>query len=333
MRISRFDVRMLALATALASFSLIAPPASAAEEEALLPEDAPALVVDATGAGDFRTIGEAIAQAAPGARIVIRPGLYREALVTDKPLHLEGMGESIGDVRIEAEGAPCLIVTAESGTLARLTMKTVGRGNAHCLDIRRGRIVVEEVDLSSRRGSVVAVHGPEAEPLIRKSRLHHGWEAGLLVFDGARGRYEENDIFANALAGVAVTAGGDPLVAQCRIRDGKKVGVDVFQGGRGRFERNDIAGNSASGVSVREGGDPVLIGNTIRGNAETGIWIYNGGLGRFEQNTILDNRLEGIDVQSGAPVVLGNRLRGNQGGDLVIREGAEGTIEGNREGE
>jgi parallel beta-helix repeat protein len=84
---------------------------------------------------------------------------------------------------------------------------------------------------------------------------------------------------------------------------------------------------------VKEGGDPVLIGNTIRGNEEAGIWIFNAGLGRYEQNIVLDNRLEGIDVQSGSPIVLRNRLRGNQGGDLVIRDGAEATVEGNTEGE
>ena len=250
-----------------------------------------------------------------------------------KPLHLEGVGEKHGDVRIEAEGAPCLRVTADSGFVARLSMKTAGRGNAHCLEITRGKVVVEEVDLSSRRGSVVAVHGPDAEPTIRKSLLHDGWEAGLLVYDGAGGRYEDNEIFGNALSGVAVTAGGDPLVVNNRIRDGKKAGIEIFQGGRGRFERNTISGNGAAGVAVKEGGDPVFVENTIRGNREAGIWVYNAGLGRYEQNIVTGNRMEGIDVQSGAPIILRNRLSGNLGGGLVIRAGAEPTVEGNTEGE
>src|SRR6266508_3273934 len=41
-------------------------------------------VVDAARRGDHATIGEAIAAAAAGDRIVVRPGTYREGLILDK---------------------------------------------------------------------------------------------------------------------------------------------------------------------------------------------------------------------------------------------------------
>ena len=47
----------------------------------------PTHVVDASpGRGDFATVSAAIAAAKPGDRILVRPGLYEEGLVVDKPL-------------------------------------------------------------------------------------------------------------------------------------------------------------------------------------------------------------------------------------------------------
>jgi pectin methylesterase-like acyl-CoA thioesterase len=53
----------------------------------------PALVVDAfPGRGEFTTVSAAIEAAEPSARILIRPGLYEEALIVDKPLEIVGDG-------------------------------------------------------------------------------------------------------------------------------------------------------------------------------------------------------------------------------------------------
>ena len=52
----------------------------------------PTHVVDAYERGDYATIGAAIAAAGPGDRILVRPGLYQEGLVIDKPLEVLGDG-------------------------------------------------------------------------------------------------------------------------------------------------------------------------------------------------------------------------------------------------
>jgi hypothetical protein len=51
----------------------------------------PTHVVDAFQRGDFATIGAAIKAARPGDRILVRPGLYQEGLVVDKPLEILGV--------------------------------------------------------------------------------------------------------------------------------------------------------------------------------------------------------------------------------------------------
>ncbi|MGF1445943.1 MAG: hypothetical protein ACFBRM_07035 [Pikeienuella sp.] len=71
------------------------------------------LVVDQRGAGDFRTIGEAIKAAAAGSRIVVRPGRYAENLRVRKPLEIVGDGP-----REE------IVVAPASGTALRLDAET-----------------------------------------------------------------------------------------------------------------------------------------------------------------------------------------------------------------
>jgi F-box protein 11 len=45
---------------------------------------APSVIVARVGPAHYRTIGDAIRAAQPGAEILVRPGLYRESLVLDK---------------------------------------------------------------------------------------------------------------------------------------------------------------------------------------------------------------------------------------------------------
>ena len=66
------------------------------------------LVVDPMQRGDALTISEAIAKAKPSDRILVRPGLYNERLVIDKPLEILGVGAP-GDVVVQVEDARVIL--------------------------------------------------------------------------------------------------------------------------------------------------------------------------------------------------------------------------------
>jgi len=55
----------------------------------------PIRVVDPLYRGDYTTITEAIEAANPGDRIIVRPGLYQEGLIVEKPLEIIGEGELV----------------------------------------------------------------------------------------------------------------------------------------------------------------------------------------------------------------------------------------------
>ena len=84
-----------------------------------------------------------------------------------------------------------------------------------------------------------------------------------MVYDNGVGTLEDNDISANALAGVEIKNGGNPTLRRNRIHDGQQAGVSVYDNGVGTLEDNDISANALAGVEIKTGGNPTLRGNRI----------------------------------------------------------------------
>ena len=80
--------------------------------------------------GDFSTITAAIEAAKPGDRILVRPGLYREGFVVDKPLEIIG-DRNRDDVVIEAKGKDVLMFQTTMGRVANLTFSKMVSANAN----------------------------------------------------------------------------------------------------------------------------------------------------------------------------------------------------------
>jgi nitrous oxidase accessory protein NosD len=129
----------------------------------------PVLVVAQTGAADHRSIGDALRSAAPGTRILVRPGTYLEALVLDKAVELVGDGP-LGQVVVETAVADCILMTADEATVRGLTLrgKAGTRGAKYfAVDVTHGRLLLENCDVSNDSLACVGVHGPSANPTVR----------------------------------------------------------------------------------------------------------------------------------------------------------------------
>ena len=156
------------------------------------------------GRGDFATVSAAIKAAKPGDRILVRPGLYEEGLVVDKPLEILGDGP-VSDIEIRARGADALLFQASIGRVANLTLRQAGgEGDWYGVDIRQGRLDLEGCDISSQSLACVAIRDG-ADPRLRRNKIHDGKQSGVFVYDGGLGTLEDNDITGNALAGVEIS--------------------------------------------------------------------------------------------------------------------------------
>lgn len=257
------------------------------------PSEPPTLIVDVLGRGNYTTISEAIRNAQPGTRILVRPGHYREGLVIRKPLEIVGEGNR-DDVVVEAAEKDAVLFTASIGRVANLTLRQSGGGVSYGVDIAQGRLDLEDCDITSQSFAVVGIHGA-AEPRVRRNRIHDGKHSGIFVYENGAGLIEDNDIFGNAFSGVEIKTGANPTMRHNRIHDGKANGVFVYENGAGLIEDNDITSNAYSGIEVSEGGNPTVCGNRISGNRE-GIRLYEAGLGTFERNVLKENQQRDWDI-------------------------------------
>ena len=244
-------------------------------------------LVDQMHRGDHTTIGAAIAAASPGDRIVVREGVYREALLLDKPLEI--IGESgPGDVLVQASGASVLSFDCIRGVVRNLTLRQTG-GKFWTVVIKSGRLDLEDCDISNSSHGGVTISG-EAHPRLRRNRIHDNQGNGVQIIENGQDLLEENEIFNHAKSAVIIKTGASPILRRNRIHDNQDDGVYILENGQGLLEENEIFNNVGSAVVITTGASPTLRRNRIHDNQSNGIWVYNGGGGVFEHNTLQNNK-------------------------------------------
>jgi F-box protein 11 len=289
----------------------------------------PTHVVDPYHRGDFTTISEAVKTARPGDRILVRPGLYPESLVIDKPLEILGDGPA-ADIQVHARDAHVVVFRANISRIANLTLRQAGgEGTWYGVDIGQGRLELEGCDITSHSGACVAIHGG-ADPRLRRNAIHDGNGPGVYVLDQGLGILEDNDITANAYAGVQIEDGGNPTLRRNTIHDGQSAGVYVLDQGLGILEDNDITANALAGVAIKTGGNPTLRRNTIHDGKQDGVYVLDQGLGILEDNDITANALAGVAIKTGGnPTLRRNRINRNEYQAVRIYQSGKGLVEDN----
>lgn len=210
----------------------------------------PTHIVDAFHRGDFSTLGEALAVAKPGDRILVRAGLYREGIVIDKPVEIIGDGKP-GEVVLEAKDKNAVLFVASMGRIVNLTLRNIGEENHSCVRIAQGRLDLEECDISSQSSACVGIHSG-ADPRLRRNRIHDGKYAGVFVYENGLGTLEDNDIFGNTFSGVEISEGGSSTLRRNRISKNGLFAIRVSEGGQGVFEGNDLRGNESGAWNIEE---------------------------------------------------------------------------------
>ena len=286
------------------------------------------LTVDLLGRGDYSSVTEALQAASPGARILVRPGLYLEGILIDKAIEIIGDG-NLGEVVIEAVGMNAVCFRANMGRIVNLTLRQLGGGEWYCVDIGQGMLSVEECDITSQSLSSVGIHGG-ADPRLLRNRISDGTQSGVFVYDDGRGTLEHNEISGNAYAAVAIKTGGSPTLRENRIFDGLAGGILVYEGGKGRLEQNEIFANSGPEVEVLTGGDPAFRGNRIWDGRTVGIYVHDNGQGVFENNEVTAIPHVGVAVtRGGKPIFRRNLITKNEYQAIWISEAGGGEFEEN----
>jgi hypothetical protein len=259
------------------------------------------IVVAAGGGGQFTTIGEAIQQAAPGARIEVHPGHYAEGLTIDRPIEIVGIG-SVDSVIIESAETSCVLMQADAAIIRNVSIRcrvATGGERYYGVNIPMGRLLLEDCKIVSDSLACVAIHGKGTSPILRHCLLQTSLERAIAVYDFARGLIEECEIISTTMP-VRVSSHADPMFRHCLIHGGRFGGVGIAEQGRGRFEECDIVENGHHGVSVRHSSHVVLFRCRINRNGWNAVSVADNSGATVEHCDLTGNQRMTWDIKDSA---------------------------------
>ncbi|MBA3805999.1 MAG: right-handed parallel beta-helix repeat-containing protein [Acidobacteria bacterium] len=288
----------------------------------------PTIIVAKDGGGQYTTIVEAIKNAQPGTRIMVRPGFYKEGFAIDKQLEIIGDGP-LGDIVIESTDTYCIRMQTDRATVRGLTLRgRTAPKEFFAVDIPRGQLILEDCDITSDTLAAVAIHGSMADPIIRRSKIHNSKSGGVFVYEQGKGTIEDCDIYGNVNASVEIKDGSSTIVRRSKLHDNKASGVFVWKNSKGTIEDCDIYGNDYAAITIGEYADPTIRKCKIHDGKAGGIFIYDHGKGTIEDCDIKGIVNAGIEIKEGSdPLVRRCRISESKVSGIFVWNKGKGKIE------
>ncbi|HVY48840.1 MAG TPA: nitrous oxide reductase family maturation protein NosD [Minicystis sp.] len=296
-------------------------PAAAA---VLLLASAPRAAMAATwvASPDGYSITAAVAKAAPGDRVIVRPGVYREHVVVDRALSLEGSPGAI----LDGGGSGTVVLVTRGPSVVRgLEIRGTGasllREDAAVRIERAPGSTVENNRISDALFGVLVVSSPEArlagnridgKPLVIPRRGD-----GIRVFDSPRSVVDANTIENSRDLSIWNSNG---VVATHNLVRASRYGLHYMYSDDNRFEDNVFEGNqtggavmysrrlvmrrnrfsgsrgpSAHGLLLKVGDDVVVEDNRFTDNTR-GIFLSDTPSSLFAGCTIRNNLIGGNET-------------------------------------
>ncbi|HEX3445038.1 MAG TPA: right-handed parallel beta-helix repeat-containing protein, partial [Chthoniobacterales bacterium] len=280
----------------------------------------------------YPTIQAAIDSAEVGAMVLVKPGVYQEALRFKEGVEL--CGENLettvirwtGTTRIPADRMDdfslLAIVDCQFGTVRDLSFvyegseSTENPGEAprfHAIQIRNSSVTIQNCRATGLPGSGIGVYGSRSSPVLIGNQSRSNQGAGIAFQDGAQGKASQNICEQNKESGI-LASGADttPELVENRCRDNHRHGIIFRDGTQGISSRNVCEQNLEHGILVTGSNTaPLLLGNHCRDNQAAGIYFMRDAKGRAENNICEGNAWCGIMVIASAPYLSGNELRRN----------------------
>ena len=142
-------------------------------------------------------------------------------------MEIIGQGDR-GGVVIQAMWSNAILFKAGMGRVANLTLRQLGNGDWFCVKAVRGKLILENCDITSESLACVGIC-QGADPELKGNKIHGGKESGVMVYGHGRGTLEDNDIFDNGLSGVEITSGGAPTLRANRIYENQGPPLEALQ--------------------------------------------------------------------------------------------------------
>lgn len=233
-----------------------------------------------------------LARTPSGGTLTVQPGVYRGALVIDRPVTLVGVGHPV----IQGDGTGTVLTIRAAGTVVRdLMIEGSGPGpvdNPAGVSVEADLVVVKNVHISDTYTGI--------------------WVEGV----------EDAQIIGNAIEGrkTVSVSGATPAVMDDGIAE-EMGGMPMGSAhGKAQAGRGD-------GVSLFNAIRPVVAGNTIA-NVRDGVYMSYGNGTRIECNSVAGSRYAIHSMYGKTVTVADNHFATNQSGPVMMYGGPV-TLDGN----
>ena len=298
------------------------------------PTSASVLIVDPEG--PLSSIGEAVRAAAPGSRILVKPGVYTEpTIVVDRPVTIQGEGYPT----IDGEGERQLFeVTSDDVRITGLELRNVGVSYVQDrAAIRVERAARCEIDHNRIHGGFFAIYLAGATDCrVTDNRIVgtgsgetdsgngiHAWNSSHIVVESNQIRGHRDGIYFEFVK--------DSRVSRNVAEDNIRYGLHFMFSDRCRYRSNSFRRNGA-GVAVMYTSDIEMLGNRFennQGSAAFGLLLKDIRDSRIVDNEFHENSVglyaEGFD----RTVVEGNDFVGNGRAIRLLSNSADTRFVGN----
>jgi hypothetical protein len=252
------------------------------------------------GRGVHRTITAALRAAAPGDRIVVAGGDYRESLLLDRPVQLlpennESVAVQQHPVRIHsvAPGVPVLAVRTAGATAQGIALIGADQGTP-AVAVAAGALALIGCDVSG--GRIEAAGGSTVE--LRRSRVH-----------------------GCALAGIHLAATRSALLRHCVVEDVDGTGVVLDHDVEATLTDVAVRRVTGSGLRIRGRARAALQDCFITGAGRNALLAEDAATALLVECRLWDAAAEGVRVLGSSPRGDGVRASKAQAQGIAAADG------------
>ncbi|WP_435175068.1 right-handed parallel beta-helix repeat-containing protein [Actinacidiphila sp. bgisy145] len=258
------------------------------------------LVVSPDRPGAYRTLTEALADAAEGALITVGPGRYDEALHLVRTVTLAADGAG-GTAHVHAPAGSTVVVDAEAVQMSGLLLSGADP-EAPVLDVRRGQAALDGCRVAGEAWTAVLAWDTGTVAL-RDCQVSNPRGAGVVLTSGG-GNVVERTTVAEAGSSAVVVAEQGRLTLRSSTLD-RAAGNGLCVNGRGAVvvESTRITGSGKPALAVEQDGRAELTRVEVSGSAGLDAYLASTAGATLTECTFSGSRGESVYVKDSAPVL------------------------------
>lgn len=290
------------------------------------------IIVGKGGRAHCLSLRVAMRQAEPGVQILLLPGHYRESVVVDKDVTIQGDGDP-SQIILESPKGPCLTLQSPRISIQGLTLrKTWAPGKdpdpAPAVLLLSGQSTMSHCEVLSDCEPAISLQGSGSALTLSECRVGGEGSIGIQAKAGASITLEGCTLVGHGQAEVQVLGASSLTMNRCVLHQAR--GVGVWADGASQVTLEDCELEDLAGGSVEADGDSRLIlrRNRLHGSRFAGVLAMDKSQVFMEDSEFSGHAGSGLHATGGASLHLKQcRLHDNGGFGLSLMDQSIATLD------